>query len=107
MPVTLDADEDETVARRMHDADVRSEPEGVTSMLAAPLYTPGIGVRRDAPVDALLRIEREETLHQHLATATLRLPIAAKDAGGPDGVLALLAKCLRAGRAVQAEVAPW
>jgi anaerobic ribonucleoside-triphosphate reductase len=107
LPVTLDADEDPAVAKRFFDADVRAEPERVTSALPGPGYTPGICVRRDAPVDVLLRLDREEPLHAHLATATLRLPIATKAAGGPDGVLALLAKCLRAGRAHQAEVHAW
>lgn len=107
LPLTLDADEDTSAAKRFYDADLRAEPERVTSTLAAPVYTPGVGVRRDAPVDPLLRIDREEPLHVHLATATLRLPVAARDAGGPDGVLALLSKCLRAGRARQVEVLAW
>ena len=70
-------------------------------------YTPGVSLRADAPVDILTRLDREEAMHAHLASATLRLPIAASESGGPDGVVALLAKCLRAGTATQVELRAW
>lgn len=107
LPTTLDADEDPVVARRFHDADLRADPDRVASTMPGPSYTPGVGVRRDAPVDVLLRLEREEPLHAHLTTATLRLPLPVREAGGPEGVVALLGKCLRAGRAQQVEVLAW
>ena len=69
--------------------------------------TPGIGVRKDAPVDLLLRIGREEALHAYFATATLRLPVAVRDSGGADGLVSLLGKCLSAGSAIQVEFQTW
>lgn len=104
---TLDACEDANAARRLYALDFRNEPDRTTATLPSGGYTPGVGVRRDAPVDPLLRLEREDTLHASLTTATLVLPIASRDAGGPDGVLAVLAKCLRAGRVRQVEVVSW
>ncbi len=105
---TLDADEDASLARRFLHSDRRQDP----TRLAAALpdlagYTPGVALRADAPVDLLLRVEREEPLHAYLATATLHLPMPAKETGGPDGLVAVLAKCLRAGTAVQVEFRVW
>jgi hypothetical protein len=64
-------------------------------------------VRRDAPVDLLRRVDREEPLHSYFSTATLRLPISERDSGGADGLVALLGKCLRAGSAIQVEFDVW
>jgi ribonucleoside-triphosphate reductase len=106
--VTLDADDDPAVARRFLVLDRRREPDRTAQTFPSlPAYTPGVGVRADAPIDLLLRIEREDPLHAVLSTATLHLPLAARDSGGPDGVVALLAKCLRVGGAVQAEFTTW
>jgi hypothetical protein len=105
---TLDSDDDERVARRLLLSDRRQEPDRMAQefpSLAA--YTPGLGVRAQAPVDLLLRIEREEPLHAYVSTATLRLPVSARQAGGPDGLVALLGKCLRAGSALQVEFHVW
>ena len=106
--MTLDADEDPEPARRFLASDRRQDPERMAAAypsLAA--YTPGAGVRHEAPIDLLLRIAREEPLHAYLATATLRLPIPARETGGADGLVALLGKCLRAGSAIQVEMRIW
>ena len=70
-------------------------------------YTCGVNVRDDAPVDLLARVEHEEPLHGHLAGGTLRIGLPTKDAGGPDGIVALLRKLLRAGSAGRVEVSTW
>ena len=49
----------------------------------------------------------EEPLHGHLSGGTLRVGLPAKEAGGPDGIVALLRKLLRAGSAVRVEVSTW
>jgi hypothetical protein len=64
-------------------------------------------VRADAPVDLLMRIEREEPLHAYLSCATLRLPVPSRQTGGPEGLVAMLGKCLRAGSAIQVEFRVW
>jgi hypothetical protein len=70
-------------------------------------YTPGVGVRADAPIDVLLRLDREEPLHAYFSTATLRLAMPARASGGPEGIVAILGKCLRTGGAIQAEFRTW
>jgi hypothetical protein len=107
MPCTLDADEDRDVARRFFHLDLRSDPARTTGVLPEPGYTPGIGCRLGAPVDALLRLEREDALHGSVSTATVRIPLTAAQSGGPDGIVALLGKCLRAGSAIQVECGSW
>jgi hypothetical protein len=108
LTAVLDADEDDEPARRFLASDRRQEPERMADAYPSlASYTAGVSVRADAPVDLLTRLDREEALHAHLATATLRLPIAASESGGPDGVVALLAKCLRAGTALQVEFVAW
>ena len=108
LAAVLDADEDDEPARRFLASDRRQEPERMADAYPSlTAYTPGVSLRTDAPIDILTRLDREETLHAHLASATLRLPIAASESGGPDGVVALLAKCLRAGTASQVELRAW
>lgn len=105
---TLDADDDPEPARRFLASDRRQEPERTAEGFPErTAYTPGASVRADAPVDILHRIGCEEPLHAYFSAATLRLPIAERDAGGPDGLVALLAKCLRAGSALQVEFRTW
>jgi ribonucleoside-triphosphate reductase len=105
---SLDADEDPALAARLRSVDRRSDRGGADDAFLDPNgYTPGIAVRAGAPVDSLLRIEREESLHRYVATATLRIPLRREEAGGPDGVLALLRKLLRTGEAVQVELRSW
>jgi hypothetical protein len=108
LATTLDADEDPEPARRFLASDRRQEPERMAETFPSlGAYTPGVGVRLDAPVDLLLRIQREEPFHAYVSTATLRLPVAPRDAGGADGLVALLAKCLHAGSALQVEFRTW
>ena len=105
---TLDADDDPEPARRFLVCDRRQEPERMGELFPSlAAYTAGAGVRGDAPVDLLLRIEREDPLHAYFTTATMRLPVPLRNAGGPDGLLALAAKCLRAGSAQQTEFRVW
>ena len=105
---TLDADEDPETARRLFAADRVEAPAAMADLFPGrDAYTCGVQVREDAPVDLLARVEHEEPLHGHLAGGTLRVAIAAKDAGGPDGIVALLRKLLRAGSAVRVEVSTW
>jgi ribonucleoside-triphosphate reductase len=107
-PATLDADEDPAVARRLREMDRQREPDRTDLPgRSCAGYTTGVAVRGDAPVDPLLRIEHEEPLHRCLTTATLRVPVAADASGGPEGLLALLRKLLRAGDAVQVEFVLW
>jgi ribonucleoside-triphosphate reductase len=104
----LDADDDAEPARRFLASDRRQEPERMQEPYAGrDAYTPGVSIREDAPVDALLRLDREEPLHGYLATATLRVPFPAQGTGGADGLVAFLAKCLRAGSAHQVEFRIW
>jgi len=108
LSTTLDADEDASVARRFFASDRRQSPEATSRTFPSlAAYTAGVSVRGDAPVDLVLRAEREERLHAHLATATLVLPTSGRDAGGPDGLVALLGKCLTAGSAIQVEFRVW
>ncbi len=108
LTTTLDADDDPEPPRRFLTCDRRQAPERTAEGFPElSSYTPGASVRADAPVDILLRIAREEPLHAYFSTATLRLPIAERDSGGPDGLVALLAKCLRAGSAIQVEFRTW
>jgi ribonucleoside-triphosphate reductase len=105
---TLDADEDPDVAARLFAADRRDAPGAMSELFPdRDAYTPGVTVRADAPVDLLARVEHEEPLHANLSGATLRLRLPAKEAGGPDGIVALLRKLLRAGSAVRVEVTTW
>jgi ribonucleoside-triphosphate reductase len=108
LATTLDADEDAEPARRFLASDRRQEPERMSEAYPSlQAYTPGVAVRAEAPVDLLLRIHREEPLHAYLSTATLRLPLPQQEAGGPDGLVALLGKCLHAGSAIQVEFRTW
>lgn len=108
LAITLDADDDATVARRFLVSDRRQAPDAMAQAFSSlATYAPGASVRADAPVDLLLRAEREERLHAYFATATLVLPTSGRDAGGPDGLVALLAKCLTAGSAHQVEFRVW
>ncbi len=105
---TLDADEDREVAARLFAADQLDAPVAMAELFPdRDAYTCGVQVRDDAPVDLLARVEHEEPLHGHLAGGTLKVRLAAKDAGGPDGIVALLRKLLRAGSAVRVEVSTW
>ena len=105
---TLDADEDPGVVRRLFAADRLDAPAAITELFPErDAYTLGVTVRADAPIDLLARVEHEEPLHANLQGATLRLGMSAKDAGGPDGIVALLRKLLRAGSAVRVEVTTW
>jgi hypothetical protein len=104
----LDSDDDPEPARRFLASDRRLEPERTSEDFPGRAgYTPGVAVRDDAPVDALLRIDREEPLHAYLSTATLRLPFPVQGTGGADGLVSLLSKCLRAGSAHQVEFRIW
>jgi ribonucleoside-triphosphate reductase len=108
LATTFDADEDAAVARRFLVADRRQAPEELSrSFPQLSAYAPGVSARGDAPVDLLLRAEREECLHACFSSATLVLPTSGRDAGGADGLVALLGKCLTAGAAVQVEFRVW
>jgi len=108
LATTLDADEDAEPARRFLASDRRQDPERMSEAYpSGAAYTPGVAVRADAPVDVLLRINREEPLHAYLSTATLCLPIPHREAGGAEGLVALLGKCLHAGSAIQVEFRTW
>jgi ribonucleoside-triphosphate reductase len=108
LATTFDADEDAAVARRFLVSDRRQAPEAMsTAFPQLASYAPGVSVRGDAPVDLLLRAEREERLHPCFSTATLVLPTSGRDAGGADGLVALLGKCLTAGAAIQVEFRVW
>ena len=105
---TLDADEDHVTAERLFAADRLDAPVAMSELFPGrESYTCGVRVRQDAPVDLLARVEHEEPLHGHLAGGTLRVGLSVKDAGGPDGIVALLRKLLRAGSAVRVEVSIW
>jgi len=105
---TLDADENEATAARLFAADRLEAPAAMAeSFPDRDAYTCGVKVRDDAPIDLLARVEHEEPLHGHLAGGTLRVGLPVKDAGGPDGIVALLRKLLRAGSAVRVEVSTW
>jgi len=108
LATTFDADDDAALARRFLAADRRQSPEEMSrSFPQLAGYAPGVSVRGDAPVDLLLRAEREERLHPNFSTATLVLPTSGRDAGGADGLVALLGKCLTAGSAIQVEFRVW
>jgi hypothetical protein len=108
LATTFDADDDAAVARRFLVADRRQAPDVMSQAFPSlAAYAPGVSVRGDAPVDLLLRAEREERLHPCFSTATLVLPTSGRDAGGADGLVALLGKCLTAGSAVQVEFRVW
>jgi hypothetical protein len=108
LPTSLDADEETGPARRFLHLDRRQDPERTAATFAQmETYTPGVAVRTAAPVDLFSRVEREQALHAWLASATVRLPLPRRDCGGPDGVLALLSKCLIAGTALGVEIVPW
>ncbi len=105
---TLDSDDDADTAQRLFAADRLDAPAAMSDHFPdRSSYSPGVAVREDAPVDLLARIDHEEALHANLATATLRVRLAAGDTGGPDGIVALLRKLLRAGAAERVEVATW
>ncbi len=105
---TLDADEDPAVARRLFAMDRSEAPAAMAERFPGrDAFSPGVTVRADAPIDLLARVEREEPLHANLSHATLRLALPAAEAGGPDGIVALLRKLLRAGSAVRVEVTTW
>jgi hypothetical protein len=108
LATTFDADDDAGPAKRFLVADRRQAPERMSeSFPSVASYTPGVSVRGNAPVDLLLRVEREEPLHAYFSSATLHLPVSERAAGGPDGLVALLGKCRRAGSAVQVEFRTW